>query len=677
MTHKILIFACFTCFLISCQAWNCSGEAWLCQDCVTAGQMSDEKLRYKLMVETREKVENETEVAEELDSIISIIDHWANGLERYWSSADDQLTGEDGYLGGWFMFRATPWAPIWPKEPLPSSPVHPLWSLYRGRMLIWNAVENGFQTNEFYSEGLKLLKEAREVFVENPVVKMYFEESWTAKKKTKGEEYPEGWDWVGPQHIALSSLTHVMRYWCQYRQAPDGQLGGGWGDDVEVWRNWVSILIGFSEEDLEECWKNVATGALSRPRMTGGYTDHLTDVEHSAEETGDTLTSLLLLDSTNDTWKEWAGGRLVFLAENLWMGINHHGRRQFKSTYFTSKRVSENSLFACDTAYHSRALQPALLAWQMGDYRPGGIILEWLETYLFASETEERGKPKGIVPSAISWPSGRVGGWLTNSWDKPGCHYSDKTYAWPRGVDNVLKSMLLAYHLTGSERFLDPIKVIAELAKQNREIETRGIKVEEILAMYRDVSGDTQYDNQIFASGNTYLRYLIKGELSGFEPQLQQNVNLLTGHEQMLTSEVRFSDRIFMFKDAFIDKHFNNSLKTSANFDLLYSMVTGSVGTSFYFPRPYVKWNMHPEEISVLVRRTISPKSLEIRLWSHVDEEIVVIKFKLQNIEATGEESELTCNQRILNHSLQEDQYGSISIEIPSQTPCILKIPVN
>ena len=37
----------------------------------------------------------------------------------------------------------------------------------------------------------------------------------------------------------------VMRFWCEKRQAPDGQFGGGWGDDVEIWRKWTPILLGF------------------------------------------------------------------------------------------------------------------------------------------------------------------------------------------------------------------------------------------------------------------------------------------------------------------------------------------------------------------------------------------------------------------------------------------------
>ena len=45
----------------------------------------------------------------------------------------------------------------------------------------------------------------------------------------------------------------------------------------------------------EECWVRLAAGSLARPQMSGGYTDKLTDVEHSAEETGDPLTSILLI----------------------------------------------------------------------------------------------------------------------------------------------------------------------------------------------------------------------------------------------------------------------------------------------------------------------------------------------------------------------------------------------
>ena len=88
--------------------------------------------------------------------------------------------------------------------------------------------------------------------------------------------------------------------------------------------------------------------------MSGGYTDRLTDVEHSAEETGDPLTSILLLQPDNFIYRHWAANTLPQLALSLWTGVNQKGGLQFKSTYFTSERVSGNLLLACDTAYHAR-----------------------------------------------------------------------------------------------------------------------------------------------------------------------------------------------------------------------------------------------------------------------------------------------------------------------------------
>ena len=116
--------------------------------------------------------------------------------------------------------------------------------------------------------------------------------------------------------------------------------------------------------------------------MSGGYTDRLTDVEHSAEETGDPLTSILLLQPDNFIYRHWAANTLPQLALSLWTGINQKGGLQFKSTYFTSERVSGNLLLACDTAYHTRVLQPSLLAWQYGDQRPGDVVIPWLDNYL-------------------------------------------------------------------------------------------------------------------------------------------------------------------------------------------------------------------------------------------------------------------------------------------------------
>ena len=230
------------------------------------------------------------------------------------------------------------------------------------------------------------MTEARDAFPGNPILPQYFGDGWT-EQVDPGESREGAWDWVSPHRRAVSGLLQVIKFWCSERQAADGQFGGGWGDDVEVWRNWTPILLGYKVRELgevikkvgvisvllicglEECWLRLAAGSLSRPRMSGGYTSKLTDVEHSAEETGDPLTSILLigmilsvnsdgitscLDPENVTYRSWAATTIPQLALNLWTGTNHKGRLQFKSTYFSSALVSENILVACDTAYHTR-----------------------------------------------------------------------------------------------------------------------------------------------------------------------------------------------------------------------------------------------------------------------------------------------------------------------------------
>ena len=129
------------------RGWRCEGSALVCSAVVTAGEEREERRRYDQLLALSNNIQEEgEELTGELAVLLGVVDHWANGLENYWSnSSAGQVTGEDGYLGGWFMFFALPWGAAWPQEPRPQSPLHPLWALYRGRMLIWSAVENGFR----------------------------------------------------------------------------------------------------------------------------------------------------------------------------------------------------------------------------------------------------------------------------------------------------------------------------------------------------------------------------------------------------------------------------------------------------------------------------------------------------------------------------------------------------
>ena len=66
---------------------------WICDTIVAAGELADEKERYAALEELRQRLENDTEIAIELDNLLPIVDKCANGLEKYWSNETDQLTG--------------------------------------------------------------------------------------------------------------------------------------------------------------------------------------------------------------------------------------------------------------------------------------------------------------------------------------------------------------------------------------------------------------------------------------------------------------------------------------------------------------------------------------------------------------------------------------------------------
>ena len=92
--------------------------------------------------------------------------------------------------------------------------------------------------------------------------------------------------------------------------------------------------------------------------------------------------------------------------------------------------------------------------------------------------------------------------------------------------------------------------------------------------MYRDLTSDMAFDN-ILENDIGYYNYLISGNTEKLERDLTRIGNLFARNLETLTSEVRFTDRIFKFKHNYVDKVFNNTPDTSTSFDTLYFTITG------------------------------------------------------------------------------------------------------
>jgi hypothetical protein len=339
-------------------------------------------------------------------------------------------------------------------------------------------------------------------------------------------------------------------------------------------------------------------------------------VEHTAEDSGDAITAMMHIDAGNPDWSRRAL-RLAELMETLWTGRNERGFLQFKSTYFTAEKLDLTPARACDTVYHARVVQPTLLYWQRtGDPELTKLFTTWMDTWVDAAARAERGKPAGIIPTAIHWPDGRIGGLDPNWWD-PRNHGEYTLYLFPSAMGMMTHTLLLAYHMTGDPKYLEPIRSMAKirldyLNAPPREDPAPGTQawcaarlggVVEVAAKYKLLTGRSDLDALLAREKSPYMRYRLDDDRKPLTRALQENAEALRINFPGYTSEVRYTDRVLRFptlfgRDGILDRAVP-AIRVP-NPALLYSSATGDPGTPEYFPMNAVRWRTPPRDLAAL-----------------------------------------------------------------------------
>jgi hypothetical protein len=566
----------------------------------------------------------------EVLDLIEVAEHLALGRSQFWVPGEQERAGEGGYLCAFFTDRVWPasYGDIYPAEPRLDSPTRALWSLFRGRLMIWQGLEHGIAVDELFAEGRTLIEAFAQAHPNHPDALLYLGQGipWVLDLPSDAQA-PE---WALLQREALVRLDEILRFWVEERQAPDGQFGGGWGDDVELWRRWTPLLLGFKHKRLQDAQALLTQGIFALERLANGYTEVMSDVEHSAEDTGDTLTLALLIDPQSAFARPKAA-RLGVLARALWMAPNVQNQLQFRSSYFTATRVDDSSNRACDTAYHVRALQPLVHLWRQGDVAAGNLLSEWLETWRSVSLNASNGKPAGIIPSSIRYPSGEAGG-SGSDWWNPGCHITTKTFAWPRAVSMIAQTMVVAAQETGDLRFLEPLTAMVEFWRQRQHLADRNAAkgsearltaripglVSAALSHWRAATDDSQFDDLLDHSESTYARSNRLGEDAAVLQGLRDAVAALSVDYAAQTREVLFTDRFLKFHRNYADQ-FRDQALARLDLDLLYGMLTGAVTGPTLLGNGPMRWNLPVDDLAVWVRR--SPQGgLRIELYAFAGE---------------------------------------------------------
>lgn len=565
-----------------------------------------------------------------LDRLIGFVERWDSPASRldFFDREIRKTLGYDFGLGA-------------------DSPLEPIAALYRGRMLVWACLEYS-DIYPFPEKRAAYLRRAREHFTlaaksfpDNRVIRMYL-----------GERIPPGRTlavpaeaprWAVAQREGLERLADIIEWWIDHRMRPNGEYGGGWGDDCEMWRHWVPVLFGFEHPRANWAQGYLSSRLLAQPHLAGGYHNRMMDVEHTAEDVSDALTPMMFLAPQDPEWARRVM-RLADLMENLWTGRNERGFLQFKSTYFTSEAVDSTPARACDTVYHPRALQPLLLYWQRtGDARITKLITEWMRTWVDAAARAERGKPAGILPTAIHWPDGGVGG-VGPDWWRPE-NYSTPLYDYPSAMSLLLNTLVLTAHMTGDQTFLQPLRSMAaarlDWIKAGRPAAAPGSRLwcaarfdalGGVVAKYRFVTGDAAFDELLREERDVpYVQYALagrenRGALDRLAAGLHEIADTIGHNFPAYTQEVRYTDRVMRFPVLYqpgwiLERGVPTTIIEAGvmamglnRLSLLYNSATGDPGDPLYFPLNGVRWRTPPRDIAALVTES-KPDRFVARLF--------------------------------------------------------------
>lgn len=589
-------------------------DPFLQQNIVAIGNQDNDEQQIEMLRQLRKELQLSPELRADLDRLIQEIDRYLHSprLEYFGPTVLKEESWDFGIR--------------------PDSPFTPLTWLYHARMLLWCGMEYGdiwsvpHRRRSVFDKAVALLEKAREHFPQNRTIRMYLGEPILCTPLA--HQVPEAPDWARFQREGLERLADIIEWWIDNRMQESGEFGGGWGDDCEMWRWWTPILIGFQSLKINRAQARFSRAILSQAHMKDGYSAHLTDVEHSSEDSADSITPMMHLEPDNPEWRDKAL-RLVELMETLWAGRNQRGFLQFKSIDFSVDKIRSNPERACDTVYHPRAMQPALLYWQRtNDLHCRALFTAWMDTWADATRRAERGKPAGIIPSAIHWPDGQVGG-LDGPWWDPESNRDTSLYRWPSAMAQMINTLLQTYAMTNDAKYLEPVRSMADirrkyLIQKSEESPEPGreswcaekIALGDVLAKYRFLTNNSEFDDLLADASGPYLQFRLHEDTGCLVKGLEKNAKALGTNFAGYTSEVRYTDRVLRFPSLFSAGFLSPKQVPdifTPNPELLYSTVTGDPGGPLYFPLNRVRWLTPPREIAALVTKT-EPDCLEAQL---------------------------------------------------------------
>lgn len=482
-------------------------------------------------------------------------------------------------------------------------PIEPLYwqaALLRGRILYWQGRESGTKSEE----ATRLFEQLLAHFPQNRIVRIYAGQPVPPLKEYP-TDIPGAPKWASVERAALASVLDVIRWWLKERQIETGELGGGWGDDVEILRTWGHIALALDIPWLNEGIARMADGVWNHePGLKEyGYPAGLGDVEHHAEPMADTHPLALAINYGEPRFLERCL-RCISNMERLWTIVTPRGHRHFRSYNFGGDVVDPNPGAGFDVPLNARATKPGLWAlWYNGQPEVARLFREWGHAWVEDCRRTDGGKPAGALPAGVRATDDT----FPNPWYALSYADIDNT-AYARTLyDQLLGTWLV----TGDEEMLVPMHDIMRLIQE----EFRSVTLEQfvkgqpdypkgsaqwigraynhpwflnVVWKWRLITGDRRYDEFLAAwppNGSPAVRCLLglpeeEKVLQSLERTAQRNAASF----EMITSEVLCTDRVSL-----------------GGTELLYTLYAGGFGDLSGCPGYAVRWENAGEDLAAWV----------------------------------------------------------------------------
>jgi hypothetical protein len=462
----------------------------------------------------------------------------------------------------------------------------------------------------------------------------------TLLKMYSGEKifYPPTFDtvtgnaprWAVYEREAMKRMLKVIHWWINKKQIANGEMGGKYGDDVELLRPWLPAIFGADDSTAKAGYKKLADGVWNSDALERGFAKRVDDVEHSAELFRDTHPAMFLMDYGDPEYVE----RCLISMQNfrdVWTGRTSLGHLHFKSYYLSATEALTDSLHGIDVALNARAILPGLwAAW----YNKNPEIIKLFSAYSNAwvadAARESNGKPAGLIPSAVAFAGDRIGG-NSKEWYDP--HLGYDYYQWDHigHVCELQNHLLGMYDITHNDNFLKTVNDYAALmedAKKQNDLfknakpgsfnwaknlllnggidhEINNNPMGKVFSMAKKLTGKNKYDQLISKYAEPYNQYLITHDRKKIEKGFDEILSSLRYNFPMLTSEVKFTDRVYM-----------------SGSNLLADMYTGHFGAGYEYPSLVATWKNTGSDVAVFVQSG-DKKSADISLYNFGKEKTV------------------------------------------------------